>query len=65
MLSGAKKDMSETSTKLSNPAFLASLAKSYRQAVDVLEKMTGKKFKEINIVGGGCQNAMLNDLTAE
>ena len=43
----------------------ASLAKSYDQAVNQLEKMTGKKFTEINIVGGGCQNAMLNDLTAE
>ena len=30
-----------------------------------VEKISGKKFETINIVGGGCQNKMLNELTAE
>ncbi|MBE7090124.1 MAG: rhamnulokinase [Clostridiales bacterium] len=43
----------------------SSLAMSYKLAVEQIEEMTGMKIKEINIVGGGCQNAMLNDETAE
>ena len=42
----------------------ASLAKCYAQAVVQIEEITGKKFNEINIVGGGCQNGLLNELTA-
>ncbi len=41
-----------------------SLAVSYKAAADEIEKLTGKKFDRINVVGGGCQNAMLNKLTA-
>ena len=41
-----------------------SLAKSYKAAADEIEKLTGKKFDCINVVGGGCQNVMLNELTA-
>ncbi len=42
-----------------------SLAKGYKEAVINVEKISGKKFETINIVGGGCQNKMLNELTAE
>lgn len=42
-----------------------SLAKGYKEAVTDLEKVTGKKFTEINIVGGGSQNVLLNELTAK
>lgn len=42
-----------------------SLAKSYKDAVLQMEKMTGITFDEINIVGGGCQNVLLNELTAK
>ena len=42
-----------------------SLAECYAKAVDQIEKITGKKFAEINIVGGGCQNVLLNELTAQ
>ncbi|MBQ0099868.1 MAG: rhamnulokinase [Firmicutes bacterium] len=42
-----------------------SLAKSYKDAVIQVEKLTGKKFDYINIVGGGCQNGLLNELTAK
>ena len=41
-----------------------SLAECYAKAVDQIERITGKKFAEINIVGGGCQNTLLNELTA-
>ena len=42
-----------------------SLAKCYAIAVDQIEQITGKTFKEINIVGGGCQNVLMNELTAK
>ena len=42
-----------------------SLAVCYAKAVDVIEKVTGFKFDTINVVGGGCQNAYLNELTAK
>lgn len=43
----------------------ASLAESYRESVIGIEKLTGKTFPAINIVGGGCQNVLLNELTAK
>ncbi len=30
-----------------------------------LEKLTGKRLETIHIVGGGCQNVLLNQLTAD
>lgn len=41
-----------------------SLALKYRQAIEGLEEITGKKIDTLHIVGGGCQNAMLNQMTA-
>lgn len=43
----------------------SSLADSYRRSVLQIEGITGKKFSAINIVGGGCQNILLNELTAK
>lgn len=43
----------------------SSLAESYKQAVEQIEEITGEKFSAINIVGGGCQNVLLNELTAK
>lgn len=42
-----------------------SLAECYAKAVEQIEDITGVKFSEINIVGGGCQNVLLNELTAK
>ncbi|MBE5738015.1 MAG: rhamnulokinase [Clostridiales bacterium] len=42
-----------------------SLAECYAKAVEQIEDITGVKFNEINIVGGGCQNVLLNELTAK
>ncbi len=42
-----------------------SLASSYADAVNTIEKITGKAIKTINIIGGGCQDKYLNQLTKE
>lgn len=41
-----------------------SLAVCYRDAIRDLEKITGKHYTSINIVGGGCQDGYLDQLTA-
>lgn len=43
----------------------SSLAESYKQTVEQIEEITGVKFEAIHIVGGGCQNVLLNELTAK
>jgi rhamnulokinase len=42
-----------------------SLAESYRVAVTEIEEIFEKKFEKINVIGGGCQNEMLNQLIAD
>lgn len=42
-----------------------SLALSYKESIEQLERITGKRFKQIHIVGGGSQNELLNRWTAE
>jgi len=42
-----------------------SLAQGYRQAIDEIEKNTGKTYKKLYIVGGGAKNQFLNRLTEE
>ena len=42
-----------------------SLAKCYADAIATLSGITGKTYTSINIVGGGCQDRYLNELTAE
>ena len=42
-----------------------SLAISYRQALDELERNTGRTYEKLYIVGGGAKNAFLNRLTEE
>lgn len=42
-----------------------SLAKSYADAIKELEKNTGKKYKTLNIIGGGSRDNLLNELTAK
>ncbi len=43
---------------------LESLALKYRHVLGLLESLAGKKIRTIRIVGGGCQNRMLSQLTA-
>jgi rhamnulokinase len=44
---------------------LESLALRYRWVLDRLEEMLGKRIDTIHIVGGGSQNRLLNQLTAD
>lgn len=43
----------------------ASLAYIYRRTIEQIEKVTDKVYASIHIVGGGSQNAYLNQLTAD
>ncbi|MFV0391211.1 MAG: rhamnulokinase [Paludibacteraceae bacterium] len=43
---------------------LSSLAKRYKHAVDEMNKLVSKPVSELHIIGGGSQNALLNQLTA-
>ena len=43
---------------------LESLALRYRQAVDQLEQLTNQSFQRLYMVGGGTQNELLCELTA-
>lgn len=42
-----------------------SLAAGYEKAIAELEEITGQKSDVINIIGGGCQNQLLNEMIAE
>ena len=44
---------------------LESLAFDYRRAVENLENLTGRHLMTIHIVGGGSQNMLLNQMTAD
>jgi sugar (pentulose or hexulose) kinase len=46
-------------------AVLESLAFKYRSVLEALERLTGKRYEEIHIVGGGAKNELLNQFTAE
>ncbi len=41
-----------------------SLAREYAKALRELEDATGKKYDALHVIGGGCQNALLNEMTA-
>jgi rhamnulokinase len=45
-------------------AILESLAFKYRLVLEALEDVTGSRFEEIRIVGGGSRNHVLNQFTA-
>ncbi|MCQ2437279.1 MAG: rhamnulokinase [Clostridia bacterium] len=69
MIAELQKDVQEQGGEpLSNECLLRlvnlSLADGYAQAVDQIETFTGKHYDTINIVGGGSQNVVLNQMTA-
>ncbi|MCD8353688.1 MAG: rhamnulokinase [Clostridiales bacterium] len=41
-----------------------SLTRRYAEAIDDLQKLTGKTYTSINVMGGGCQDGYLNQMTA-
>lgn len=44
---------------------LLSLAMRYKRGIEQLNKLIPKSVEQLNIVGGGCRNQLLNRLTAE
>jgi rhamnulokinase len=46
-------------------AILESLAFKYRSVLDSLEELTGIRFEEVRIMGGGSRNRLLNQFTAD
>jgi rhamnulokinase len=46
-------------------AILESLAFKYRHVLDSLEELTGIRFEEVRIMGGGSKNRLLNQFTAD
>jgi rhamnulokinase len=46
-------------------AILESLAFKYRLVLESLEQLTGIRFEEIRIIGGGAKNRLLNQFTAD
>ncbi len=43
---------------------LESLALLYKQSLEAVEELTGRKISTLHIVGGGCQSALLNQFAA-
>jgi rhamnulokinase len=46
-------------------AILESLAFKYRVVIEALDRLTGRRIEEIQIVGGGSRNRLLNQFTAD
>jgi rhamnulokinase len=46
-------------------AIMESLAFKYRAVLESLEEVTGRRFDEIRVVGGGARNRLLNRFTAD
>lgn len=44
---------------------LESLAFKYDQVLQAVEHLTGERIEAVNVVGGGCQNELLNQMTAD
>ena len=42
-----------------------SLTRCYADAIKTMTSLTGRTYTSINVVGGGCQDAYLNDMTAK
>ncbi|MBM7573248.1 rhamnulokinase [Aquibacillus albus] len=71
MIEQIQKYCSETNQPIPNiPGEVAkcvfdSLAVSYQTAIAQIEEIYEKEFQTINVIGGGCQNEMLNQLIAD
>lgn len=65
-MTNAVRDKLGVSLSLGGMAYCVfrSLALSYADSVKELESLTGKQYKTVNVIGGGCKNGLLNELTA-
>lgn len=59
----SQQEIPETEGQLVRCA-LESLALKYRQVLSWLEELSGERVEVIHVVGGGCQNELLNQFTA-
>jgi len=59
-----KQRMPETKGEIARVAY-ESLAMRYRDVFQTLEKLHGSRLEQLHIVGGGCQNKLLNQFTAD
>lgn len=70
MVAALNQQLAETGQEISEDpvvltkVILDSLALRYAQVVDVAERLTRREIPGTQIVGGGCQNAYLNQMTA-
>ena len=64
--SAAQREKSGVSLSFGGMAYCVfhSLALSYAESVRELECLTGKEYGSVNIIGGGCKNGLLNEMTA-
>ena len=65
MLKAIYEETGEMSVGKTAYCIFNSLAKCYAQSIEELEKLLGKEYDTLNIIGGGCQNGLLNELTAK
>jgi rhamnulokinase len=63
-LSARKQPLPRTVGDMARCCYL-SLAKAYKRELDGLQKVTGKRFERLHIVGGGCRAELLNRMTAD
>ena len=57
---GKKLSVGETAYVIYN-----NLARYYARSLNDLERVMGKQYKTLNIIGGGSQNSLLNELTKQ
>ncbi len=71
MIDAIKTECADTSQKVPQTVgeimqcVYRSLAEYYKESIKSLELLTEKQFTSINIVGGGCQDSYLNEMTAK
>ena len=65
MIEEIKKKIGEASVGEIAYCVYHSLAISYRESLKELERLTNHKLTTLNIVGGGCANELLNQMTAD
>ena len=65
MIAEIKKKIGDVSLGELAYSLYHSLALCYRDCFSQLETLTGKKYTSLQIVGGGANNVLLNELTAE
>ncbi|MGN7941201.1 MULTISPECIES: rhamnulokinase [Bacillaceae] len=59
-----KQQVPETPGQLAKCVY-ESLVESYKNAINEIEEIFEKTYSKINVIGGGCQNEMLNQLIAD